>query len=281
MRRADLGRGDAAWLPGDRPFSRLYFGVETCFFLLPDGDGVEHAALACRERGLGLTLLTPPATEDALLPILSRVEAAVAAGAPDLEVVVNDWGVLLLLVSRALPVRLLLGRLLNKVLRDPRLPDVGPEHLGRDALPASWRACAAGSWRFRAFLAESGIGRVESDVPMQGLEPLPPSGPAVSAWLPFGIAATGRICLPHGLHRRPAERFVPPLACGAPCRGWELDLRAPWPRRGGGDAEGPRFLSAGNAHFYLLDGQRIEAALLWAQASPAVDRLVVQPWLPV
>ena len=43
----------------------------------------------------------------------------------------------------------------------------------------------------------------------------------------------------------------------------------------------PRFWTKGNTHFFLLEGPALGRALAWADASPAVDRVVVAPDLPM
>ena len=286
----DLRRSELLWL-GDLPnFDRLYFGVEFCQHLLPGSADVRAAAAFCRERGLGLTLLTPYGTDD-LLPRIARLAEAAAAG-PDPEVLVNDWGVLQQFLDRPTAVRPVLGRLLNRMMRDPRVPDVAPEHIGGDPAPISWRQSSAGSSTFRALLDRLGVERVESDVPLQGLLPLPAGGPKVSAWLPFGMVASGRICLTHALGRPAHERFVPPQTCDGPCRRFEASLRAPWPSRATTPVDGleaphqtgsgpPHLLLKGNTHFYRLQGPGLSAALAWARTSPPVDRIVACPDVPM
>ena len=274
-----LRRDELPWLGGMPPFERLCFGVEFCQHLLPSPDDVAAAVAVCRDRGLGFTLVTPYVTDEGLERVMRLVEAG--GDAPDLEVLVSDWGVLHELQRRGLPGRPVLGRLLNRMMRDPRIPEVGSEHLGGDAPPVSWRQASVGSSAFRSLLTDLGVQRVASDVPLQGLLPLPEGGPRVTAWLPFGMAVSGRICLVHALGRPAAGRFVPPRSCDAPCRRYEAELQPPWtlPRAdSGGEA---RFLLKGNTHFYRLAGEDLDRALEWAHTSPPVDRIVACPDLPM
>ena len=289
--RADLGRSELPWLDDRARFDRLYFGVEFCQHLLATPDEVREAVAFCRERDLGLTLVTAYGTD----AFVERVEAlleAVAEG-PSLEILVNDWGVLDLLQTRELPHRPVLGRLLNRMVRDPRLPEVGPDHLGGDAPPTSWRQSSVGTTAFRSLLERLGIGRVESDVPLQGLADLAPGGPRVSVWLPIGMMASGRICMAHALGRPAVGRFVPPRRCEATCRRFEATLSPPWgpapaattatplPLAREPAPAGPRLLLKGNTHLYELDRERIDAALAWAARSEPVDRIVACPYLPL
>jgi hypothetical protein len=301
----------AGWLAERPPPDRLYFGVAFCQHLLPEPQDVVAAAELARSRGWGLSLLSPYVT-DAFVPRWTAlVEAALQADAPELELVLEDWGLLRLARERFAGLPRVLGRGLDRAMRDPRLPDVGPEHLGGDPPPSSWRATSASSSAFRALMVELGVQRLETDFPLQGLDPAPPDGPALSLWLPFGLVATGRLCLVNAWGKPAALRFVPPRSCDAPCRAFRVELRAPWSAR---DADAgslplvpegaflpldallnrrrnrlpdpakdpaPRFLLKGNTHFYELREERLRAALDWAEASAAVDRLVVQPGLPL
>ena len=286
--------------------TRLYFGVEFCQHLLPTRDDVQAAVAFANERGWAFTLLTPymvDAFVEGTAALLDVVESAL-----DPEVVVNDWGVLRILEGRA--VRSVLGRGLHRQQRDPRLPDVGPEHLGGDEVPDTWKQGSLGSRYFRRFLDAVGVGRVELDAPLHGSEDLP-DGVPVSLHLPFGMVASGRICMVSSWGKSASTRFVAPVACDAPCRRFTIELRAPWSRREDGAerlplvAQGsfiplsrllnrrrnalpepeedpaPRFLQKGNTHFYELDGERLGSALTWAGRQAAIDRVVIQPWLPM
>jgi len=295
-------------------YSRLYFGVEFCEHLLPTAEDVEAACAFCARNNWGLTLLTPYVTDWGLEKIEPLFQALEDHGPDDTEVVVNDWGVLRKVKSRGgASLRAVLGRGLNRMVRDPRVPDVGPEHLGGDEPPAAWRSASHDSQGFRTMLRQAGVDRVEADLPMQGLQDLGPGeqGLRLSLHLPYGMVASGRICMMSGLGQAASVRFTPPRACTAPCRDYTVELRAPWTRREAGAGSlplvpedsflpldhvlnrrrntfppansdpAPRFLQKGNTHFYRLNEERIEEALGWIDRNPKVDRIVFAPDLPM
>jgi hypothetical protein len=277
---------------------------------------VREAAEKCRVRGLGLTLLTPYVTDPFLDDVDTLVATMLAERAPEPEVVVNDWGALRRLRRVYGPkVRLILGRGLNRMMRDPRVPDLGPEHLGGDSTPDSWREGSHSGTPFQGLLRDQDIGRVELDYPLQGLADLPGDSGSqplrFTLHLPFGMIATGRNCMVASYGKPPSVRFMVPLACDAPCRRFTLKLRAPWSKRAvgsaalpllgpsssfraghppsrrvdrfsdGSDDPAPQFLQKGNTHFYELEGENLEQALQWAKRQHAVDRIVVEPELPM
>ena len=290
----------------------MYFGVEFCQHLLPDSDDIVAAVEQCHSRKLGFTLLTPYVTDAYLEEVDSLVKTMLKQNAPDPEVVVNDWGVLRRLRrSYGGRIKVILGRGLNRMMRDPRLPDLGPEHLGGDEQPEVWQEGSFSNTEFRGMLSEQGVDRVELDYPLQGLTDLRGGPLRFTLHLPFGMIATGRNCMVSSYGKPASVRFMVPLACDAPCRRFTLRLRAPWSKRELGNTAlpllnqqssfrsghppsrrvdelpddstdpAPRFLQKGNTHFYELDDQQIAAALLWANRQPALDRIVVEPVLPM
>lgn len=287
---------------------RLLFGVEFCQHLIGSAEDVAAAARLARERGWGLSLLTSYVT-DGFLERTRELVAVLAEEGPSPELVVNDWGVLRMARREFPNVALVLGRGLNRQVRDPRLPDVGPEHLGGDAPPDAWRGGSIGSAGFRALIRRLGVTRVATDVPMQGALPLGADGLPGQVHLPWGMVASGRICMVNAYGKPPSVRLVPPLVCDAPCRRYTLQLRAPWTRREEADAlpvpdgafipltkllnrrrnelpeptsdAAPRFWQKGNTHFYRLEDEALTRALRWAEQEPSIDRIVVEPDLPM
>jgi hypothetical protein len=308
----DLRRSESPWMANGPSYSRLYFGSEFCQHLLPSTEELQQAAELAMAQGWSLTLLTSYSTDAFVEQTVDLVATALAAIPDGLEVVVNDWGLLRRLGAEfGSKVTRVLGRGLNRMMRDPRVPDVGPEHLGGDALPGTWQQGSMHSRGFTALLERLGVGRIESDVPLTGLAELPPSALATTLHAPWGMVASGRVCLVNAWGKPGALRFVPPMHCDAPCRRFSIELRAPWSRRDSGSeslplvADGafipltrllnrrrnvlpepatdpaPRFFQKGNTHFYRLSDDQLAALYSRAETSVHIDRLVVAPDLPM
>jgi hypothetical protein len=200
-------------------FSRLYFGNEFCERLIPGAADLHRAAAAAAARGLGLTLLTPYVTDagiERLRPALDLLAAQPAGGG--VEVVANDWGLVHLLRRDYPGLRLVLGRLMNRMLRDPRVT----HYLASAPAPAeahrALRQSGVAAPAFRRFLARLGIERVEFDHPPQGLDmDFRQLGLAASLYLPYGYIATGRVCMIGSLHLPAAEKFDVESICRREC----------------------------------------------------------------
>ena len=101
-------------------FTRIYFGQEFCERLLPSQDDIEKVCAFSERENVHLTLVTPYVTDKGLLKVEKLIELF-ADKMPGAEVVFNDWGVFQFFKEKGLDVKPVLGRLLNKQKRGPRL----------------------------------------------------------------------------------------------------------------------------------------------------------------
>jgi hypothetical protein len=175
----------------DRPaedYDRLYFGAEFCQFRVPSAKQVWEARKTAAAKGWKFSLMTPYVTEVGLAKLEPIVEEL---GDGD-EVIVNDWGVLDWLADEVKHVDVVLGRLLTKQKRGPRILKV-VDRTTPDML-SHYRRSNVDVPAFRDFLtAEMGITRFELDNPLQGLERRP-DVPA-SLYTPWMYVSTTRLCL--------------------------------------------------------------------------------------
>ncbi len=101
------------------PFSKningIYFGSETCENLLPKVSELQEVYEYCRANHINLALMTPPIINnmEVLEPLLDFVAQK------DIELIINDYGVLELSKEKALVNSIILGRLLLKRQKNP------------------------------------------------------------------------------------------------------------------------------------------------------------------
>ncbi len=253
---ADLLGDDAApaMLPAEATASHLYFGSEFCEHLFPDEEALERAAEVSGKLGLTLVLATPVAND----ALVARIGEAVAALPVNAEILVNDWGVASFLRAAYPQRRLVAGRQLAKMIKDPRVPS------------AAWMKPYSNSYAtpgHRRVLQRLGIGRIELDVPpfatpgVYAVKDL-----ALSVWAPYAYVAKGRICKIGALRQERAEKFAPGRTCHHECLGmFELEANA--------SPSGIASYAHGNSLFYRHD-EAMTAVVHNAVNSGDVTRVV-------
>jgi hypothetical protein len=213
-------------------WDRLYFGSETCPWLLPTNDEVVAARHESDRRGMSFTLVTPYLPEEAMERALALIEIMERMG--PLEVVFNDWGLFEAIRERGCRLIPLMGRLLIRASVASPAARTAPSpsgYLGSGTLASKV---------FLSTLLEWGIRRVELDhvtLPsFAGVE-----GLAASFHHPTGLITLSGRC-PWRFNGRSWTRGP----CARPCRegdfrmirhedGFEVTVRgkAQLARRGG------------------------------------------------
>ena len=246
-------------------FTRLYFGAEFCERLLPTRGDLEAVIGFAREHGLAFTCMTPFVTNKGL-EYLEGLLQVLARSLPEAEVVVNDWGVLQLLRSEYPEFKPVLGRLLNKSKRGPRIMNILKQ------IPAETKEYFQGSNldvpSAIRFLRQQGIERVEFDNLLQGLNL---AGTAVSIskslYLPFAFISATRFCLSANCDDSSKMDYLGVFPCGKECLKYSFNLYNP--------VMTLPLIRRGNAVFFIHE------SIPKVVARQQVDRIVVQPELPV
>ncbi|MFA7706540.1 MAG: hypothetical protein WCX91_05525 [Candidatus Omnitrophota bacterium] len=176
--------------------SRIYFGNEFCDRLIPSEEELNRALSFAAGKGLGFTLLTTFCT-DKNLQSYKKLFDFLSQRRADAEIVINDWG--LLKITKNYPFDPVLGRLLNKQKRGPRIMGV-IERLP-ELVRERFRKSGINEY-FSAFLSDYGIKRVELDNLLQGisLDEFRDRGICCSLYTPFGYITVSRSC-PHRCRR--------------------------------------------------------------------------------
>jgi hypothetical protein len=235
--------------------THLYFGSEFCEHLFPEPPALEHAVATCAELGLTLVLATPIANDQLLARILQAAGQLPASA----EILVNDWGVASAVKAAQPQRRLVAGRQLAKMIKDPRVPS-----------PAWMKPYPSGfdSSSYQSVLARLGIGRIELDVPpFATCESFAVADLPVSVWAPYAYVAKGRICKIGSLAQRDEEKFAP----GGPCHHECLSVLEVGAAPG---ATGLVSYARGNSTYYRHD-HAMARVVREALAGGGVSRLVL------
>ncbi len=253
-----------SWLDAPHTVTHLRLGSSTCPQALPGPDELRAAIRSASERGLGLELATPLAGD----PDLARIRELlrVARGFP-LEVVVNDWGVLDTIFEFHQDFPIVIGRLLNQQIKDPRIPDVDVGRLGRP--PVTWRLGAGIGRGWQRLVRDHGATRAELDWPAQGLDEEAWAGVdlPLSLHLPWALVASGRTCVlrdPRGA----VDRQALGEECALKCRRIDIELDPP-------AEDGRRRVRRGNRDLLHLGHRSLAEALAWVGRGSGPDRIVL------
>lgn len=114
-------------VPKDR-FARIYYGSETCDFLIPSNSDIDALQKIHEKQKIGFTIVTPYLTQQNFSSV-ERLFKFLAVHSPCAEIVVNDWGVLNLITERYPKFCVIWGRILNRQMRglffaDEKIADV-------------------------------------------------------------------------------------------------------------------------------------------------------------
>lgn len=236
--------------------SAVYMGSEFCEFLLPSADVLKRGIKLAELSDTRFALVTPLACD----AVIEQLSALLPLLPGDGELIVNDWGVANMARRKFPALKLAAGRLLCKMIKDPRLnsavwTEMYPHGLAGDS--------------FHRMLQSLRIDRVEVDVPpyavpkvFAGLE-LPA---AVHA--PFGYVSKGRMCKIGSLSLPTTQKF----SSGRECRRECLSYVAATSRAG--NATDLETHQRGNTLFYRHT-QAMSAAVVDAFQQGWLQRLVI------
>lgn len=242
-------------------FTRVHFGVEFCERLLPSATELRDVLSEADRRGLPLTLVTPYVTEDGL----GRVEKLLALLPEAVEVAFNDWGVLRIMRERYPHLAPVLGRLLTKVKRGPRIMNF-TDKLPKEALE-HLRSTSLGVPRYTQFLFANNIRRAELDNPLQGLrlEDVPREL-KLSLHIPFAYVSTTRFCLTANCDDPDKKGFIGVFPCSQQCRTYTFFLD--------NAAMTTLLIRKGNTIFFR------NAAVTDEMRASHIDRVIIAPEVP-
>ena len=245
-------------------YTRLYFGIEFCQNLLPSLNTVKEIEQVVKARGLDFSFVTPYVTDKGLKNVRHILDE-ISNTLPQSEIVVNDWGVLRVVKNSYPNLKPVLGRLLIKIKRGPRLvnfmdslPPLAREYFLNTNLSVS---------HYREFLKSCGIERIDLDVPLQGLafDKLPDDF-SYSVYLPFTYVTTTRFCLVANCDDPAKKGLIGVFPCGKECQKYSFYLTH--------KVMPVLLIRRGNTIFYKIE------KIPKFKGTP-INRLVIQPEIPV
>lgn len=250
-----------------KEYERLYFGNEFCQNLIPGEQELGAALGAARKNGQKFTLVTPYVTDEGLERLKPLLDT-LSEQKENVEAVVNDWGVLRLINKKHRTIEPVLGRLLNKMKRGPRILKI-MDKIPKSALSYFQKSNITVA-EYRKFLNKQGIKRLEFDNLLQGIDldlnykDSPMRG---SLYMPYAYVTTTRLCLTNGCDRIGETDRVGIFPCGKECQKYTFKLT---------HKDMPaEILLKGNTQFFK--NEKTPEGL----EEKGIDRIVWQPEIPV
>lgn len=189
----------------DWPVTHIHLGNEFCERLIPTPKNLEDVQLKTRQLGLKLTLVTPMLTDEGFC----KIDKLLRLLSDGTEVVINDWGTLQRLHTEYTSLTPLLGRMLNKMVKDPRLPSEKWSQL---------HPYISQPEHFQSLLRRFNISQIEMDVPpFAKVEQFNSSPLDLSVHLPYGYTLKGRMCRIGSLNQKDDRKFLTAHACQKEC----------------------------------------------------------------
>ncbi len=250
----------------DGSCTRVYFGNEFCQRLIPSVKALEKVLKFVAKKKLNFTFVTPYATDNGLRtlkPLLKFLNKNNPC-----EVVINDWGVLRILNSDYKNLKPVLGRLLSKQKRGPRIMNVW------DKLPKTakeyFKQTSITVPIYRKFLNDNRIKRVELDNLLQGIDlnfNFPDSEIHGSLYVPYAYVTTTRLCLTANCDKPKKVDKIGIFPCNKECQRYTFELKH--------KAMPVTLILKGNTQFFKND--KIPKNL----EKRGIDRIVYQPKVPM
>lgn len=244
-------------------YSRLYFGNEFCERLIHPKKDLDKVISFVKEKNISFTYVTPYTTNP-WLKIIKENVLHISKKLENLEIVINDWGVLRATIPYG--IQPVLGRLLAKMKRGPRILDAvknSPagmiEHFRKSNLEVPI---------FQDYLGELGIKRAEFDNVLQGIDiDFSDSKLKGSLYYPYVYLTTTRRCLSNSCDLLSKRDIIGIYPCNRECQKYTLELTH--------EVMPKRIILKGNSQF--MENEKIPADL----EEKGINRLVYQPEVPM
>ena len=269
-----------------RKYSRLYFGNEFCEKLIPQPDELKRVVAYCDKNKTAFSLVTPYVTNSGLEK-LERLFLWLSSNRADSEVIINDYGVLDLIDEKYHSLLPVLGRLLTKQKRDPRISRLIRKKLKKyifpqkdnryaiifekripDTLISYFKETNASVPIIQDFLRKFRINRVEIDNLLQGINlRIPKDSFCASLYVPYGYITTTRLCSANPFNR--LKKFSCRISnCRKECKTYTIELRNKY---------FPLLHKRGNTTFFKNNATPARKELI----EKGINRIVYQPQIPI
>ena len=174
-----------------KPITMVYFGAEFCQNAMPQENEIDKAVNWCTAKGKRLSIYIPPLNDDGIKKadrIISMIDGT------NVEISVNEIGILELIREKNYRINISLGRIFDKAYKDARLNmydlDVYCNSEGRHY----FQSMSHTSSYYKTFMDAYDVSGVEIDYPLYG-KMIHDNNIGIVSYFPYGVFSTGRVCL--------------------------------------------------------------------------------------
>lgn len=209
--------------------NRLYFGSEFCQKLMPSLDECKRAYAYALKHGMKFTFVTSALFENGLKKAEENI--SYMNGLKDeVEVVCNDWGAVHLIKSKYKKIKIVLGRMIDKLPREPRLSKKHFDTIyGREGVEFLQTPNIFVN-EYKEILTDYGIKMVEFDCVPQGInlcDARQNNNWGIALYMPFYYVTTGVICMTQIMSADENDKFNFPKTCAQTCKNLDIIMRKP------------------------------------------------------
>ena len=182
---------DAMEMIKEKQIAYLYFGNSFCQYNLPSSEEMKTVLTYCGENEIQMILVTPPVTDFGIEKIRKLLELFEKGKEPN--IVINDFGVLELVKEIGYKGHIILGRVLDKTIREFRLTDNERNQYYSERGKDYMDTAASTANCYSAVLKKYNIRRVQMDIS----DVIYKKNPELEydCVLPSEYITTGRMCL--------------------------------------------------------------------------------------
>lgn len=204
---------DAMKMIKENQISYLYFGNSFCQYDLPSLEEVKTVLTYCEENKIQLILVTPPVTDFGIEKIRQLLK--LFQKSKESNIVINDFGVLELVKEVGYKGHIILGRVLDKTIREFRLTDNERIQYYSERGKDYMNTAASTSSYYSAVLKKYNIRRVQMDIS----DVIYKKNPELEydCIMPSEYITTGRMCLFRIASQSEEEKYLLNNSCKKYC----------------------------------------------------------------
>ena len=176
----------------EKPITMVYFGSEFCQNAMPQERDIDSVINWCNTKGIKLCIYFPPLNDDGISranSILSIIDGT------DVEISVNEIGILELIKEKGYKIVTSLGRTFDKTYRDARFNRYDLDVYCNSEGKRFFQNMPYTSSYYQKFMDSYSVSGVEIDYPLHGKIVTEQKDFGIVSYFPYGVFSTGRTCL--------------------------------------------------------------------------------------